>query len=174
MPQEPPGKGMLLIPDFSRDQNLSAPSQAIVVCPVSTVPGARAAVYLGQECSSIRASTSPALQSDPWRISIAPVTSSPPKPRRTLRCLFACLFWQEEKGPNGSLGKCIMHPSSGIVAPAGKAVPYFLPVPVSEVDNAGKALGQRKAAATYGALLLRSPTAWLLGSASGQRQLQQS
>lgn len=91
MPQEPPGKGMLLIPDFSRDQNLSAPSQAIVLCPVSTVPGARAAVYLGQECSSIRASTSPALQSDPWRISIAPVTSSPPKTAANSQ-MFVCLL----------------------------------------------------------------------------------
>lgn len=30
---------MLLIADLNRDQNLSAPSQAIVVCPVSIVQG---------------------------------------------------------------------------------------------------------------------------------------
>lgn len=45
---------MLLIPDLSCCQNLSAPSQAIVLCPVTrVVPGAKATVYV--ESSSIGA-----------------------------------------------------------------------------------------------------------------------
>lgn len=56
---------MLLIADFSCEQNLSAPCQAIVVCPVIVVPRAWAAVYLEQESFSIRAKTSPALERDP-------------------------------------------------------------------------------------------------------------
>lgn len=101
---------------------------------------------------------SPALQSDPaddWKISIGPMTLSPPKTILNSQ-MFVCLFWQEEKGPNLSLGKCVTHPSSGIVAPAGKAVPHFLALSVNEVVNVGKALGQQKALATYPTLLLQS------------------
>lgn len=92
---------MLLIPDLSCCQNLSAPSQAIVLCPVTrVVPGAKATVYVDQRVVLGRSQRShlcprrlPAKRSCRWvvKLALSPSLIVPQKAALNFQ-IFVCLL----------------------------------------------------------------------------------